>query len=181
MNTKLYWLFRDLWNKITFTFKKGRFSLSLSRNNTKKTRNVSFYVYKTIALQMIKAGLLCLLVLFSDRWLMCMTKLESFDHQVFLDIVIGGIGVAGVILGLYCSNITSMFSSKYTNAPESISNLYQRDNITNKCVQQLVGYITFCVFLLAVCIVQIAFSYITAIVLLLLTIRTIITFSFYAH
>lgn len=177
MNTKLYWIIRDRWIKVVFFAKKRWFSMTNKRYNEKKTKSFFFLILKTVILQSFKAGVMCLIVLFLDRLLLCFINQESLDHQFFLDIVIGGIGVAGVILGLYCSNMAAMFSSKYTNAPESINKLYQRDIITNKCVKQIIGYITFCLGLLAVCIAEIDFSFITVILILLLTIRTIITFS----
>lgn len=177
MNTKLYWIIRNWWIKFSFFLKKRWFSTTYKSYNEKKTKSFSFLIIKTVILQSLKAMLMCVIVLFLDHGLLCITKQESLDHQIFLDIVIGGIGVAGVILGLYCSNMASMFSSKYTNAPESINKLYQRDIVTNKCVKQIVSYITFCIALLAVCITEIDFSFITVVLLLLLTIRTIITFS----
>ena len=101
----------------------------------------------------------------------------ALPESILVDIVIGGIGVAGVILGLYCSNMTSVYSSKYTNAPATISSVFQRDVVTNRCIKQITGYIIFCVIILFGCLIGISFSYVSIIALLFLTIRMIITFS----
>ena len=177
MNTKLYWIIRDWWSKVAFFVKKSRFSASSKLYSAKKTTGFSGLILKTIFWQTIKAGVVCFFALCLDKIIMCITKQSTLNHQMFLDITIGGIGVAGVILGLYCSNMASIFSSKYTNAPESIKKLYQRDIVTNKCVRQITGYITLCVCFLAVCILKVDFSFVSIVLLLILTIRTIITFS----
>ena len=177
MDTKLYWIIRNWWKKLTFYLKKCWFSMTNKRYNEKKTKGFSFLILKTVFFQSIKAAFVCLITVLLDGILLCVTKQDALDPQIFVSIVIGGISVAGVILGLYCSNMASMFSSKYTNAPESINKLYQRDIVTNKCVKQIISYITFCIALLVVCIAKIDFSFVTVILLLLLTVRTIVTFS----
>lgn len=83
----------------------------------------------------------------------------TLSESILVDIVIGGIGVAGVILGLYCSNMTSVYSSKYTNAPVTISSAFQRDVVTNRCIKQITGYIIFCVIILFGRLIGISFSY----------------------
>ena len=177
MDTKLYWIIRNWWKSLTFYLKTCWFSMTNKRYNEKKTKSFSRLILKTVFFQSIKAAFMCLITVLLDGILLCVTKQKALDPQIFVSIVIGGISVAGVILGLYCSNMASMFSSKYTNAPESINKLYQRDIVTNKCVKQIISYITFCIALLVVCIAKIEFSCVTVILLLLLTVRMIVTFS----
>lgn len=177
MNTKIYWRLRYWWLKLTFCIKKFRYSILNKRYNAKKTNGIGVYILKMIVLRTLTSGALCIGALYLDKILMQMAKQCALDNKMFLDIVIGGIGVAGVILGLYCSNMSSTFSSKYTNAPESINRLFQRDIITNRCVKQIIGYITLCICILAVCIAEIDFYFATVTLLLFLTIRTIVTFS----
>lgn len=177
MNTRLYWLMRDFWLKLVFLIRKCIFIVMDKSYNRKKTQRFSRRIAKTVVKQTFKTVILCLIALALDRVLFRFAKCEPLDHQLFLDIVIGGIGVAGIILGLYCSNMASMFSSKYTNASERINRLYQADIVTNKCIKQILSYIAFCVCLLAVCILKIDFSGFTLCLLLYLTIRTTVTFS----
>ena len=37
-------------------------------------------------------------------------KTDALDHQLFLDTIIGGIGVAGVILGLYFQTLIELLT-----------------------------------------------------------------------
>lgn len=177
MNTKLYWILHSWWKSITFKFKKILYSIRYKYENKKRTKSFSLLILKMVLKKLVFACIICIASIQVDNILLNITKADALDHQLFLDIIIGGIGVAGVILGLYCSNMASIFSSKYTNAPESIIKLYQQDILTNKCIKQIVGYITLCVVMLVVCIAEIDFFYTTVTLLLILTIRTIITFS----
>ena len=177
INTKLYWLLYSWWKGITFKFKKILYSIRNKYENEKRTKSFSLLILKMVLKKLVFACIICIASIQVDNIFLNITKADALDHQLFLDIIIGGIGVAGVILGLYCSNMASIFSSKYTNAPESIIKLYQQDILTNKCIKQIVGYITICVVMLIVCIAEIDFFYTTVALLLILTIRTIITFS----
>jgi len=157
MNTKLYWLLRSWWKIVTFKIKKLLYSIRYKYENEKRTKIFSLLILKMIFKKLIFACIMCFISIQIDNILLNITKSDALDNQLFLDIIIGGIGVSGVILGLYCSNMASIFSSKYTNAPESIIQLYQQDILTNKCIKQIVGYITVCVVLLVVCIAEINF------------------------
>lgn len=177
MNTKLYWILCSWWDNLIFRIKKVLYSVRHKYENEKRTKSFSLLMLKMILKKLVFASVVCAVSIQIDKLILNIIKGTALDNQLFLDIIIGGIGVAGVILGLYCSNMASIFSSKYTNAPESISKLYQQDILTNKCIKQIVGYITLCIVLLVVCITKIDFYYATVCLLLFLTIRTIITFS----
>ena len=74
------------------------------------------------------------------------------DIGVVTAIIVGGMGIAGVILGLYCSSIASIYSQKYSSAPKSISDAFHRDIITNKSIKQITGFIAFGSLLLFECV-----------------------------
>ena len=177
MNTKLYWILHSWWKNIVFKFKKILYSIRYKLENKKRTKSFSWLILKMVFKKILLACIICIASILIDRIILNIIEADVLDHQLFLDIIIGGIGVAGVILGLYCSNMASIFSSKYTNAPESIIKLYQKDILTNKCIKQIIGYITICIVMLVVCISKIDFFYFSLALLLFLTIRTIITFS----
>lgn len=177
INIKLYWILRSWWRNIIFKIKKASYIVRRKYENQKRTKSFSLLILKMIIKKLALSSIICISFIQIDKLILDITKTAALDNQLFLDIVIGGIGVSGVILGLYCSNTISIFSSKYTNAPESISKLYQQDILTNKCIKQIVGYITLCIVLLVVCISKTDFYYATVGLLLFLTIRTIITFS----
>ncbi|MDD4029267.1 MAG: hypothetical protein PHX86_06140 [Caldisericia bacterium] len=74
---------------------------------------------------------------------------DSFD-TIISGYLIGSIGFAGLILGLYCTSITSIYSTKYVNAPRSLSNLFQEDIASNTSINKIVFYIIFSLLLLFV-------------------------------
>ncbi|MBS7216894.1 MAG: hypothetical protein KH032_06560 [[Clostridium] spiroforme] len=44
--------------------------------------------------------------------------------------------MSGVILGLYCSNISSVYSTRYSDA-------FQYDGLTVKCMNAIIGFIIY--------------------------------------
>lgn len=63
--------------------------------------------------------------------------------NIFADVIIAEVGVSGVILGLYCSNISSVYSTRYSNAPEKIAIAFQYDRLTVKCMNGIIGFIIY--------------------------------------
>ena len=104
--------------------------------------------------------------------------LESIDSSLFIDVVIGGIGVAGVILGLYCANISSIYATKYSDAPDTISRAFQNDRLTRKCIGSLIEYIVYGLTLIAETIVfEPPISWITVTITIMWSIMVIIAYS----
>ena len=104
-------------------------------------------------LQICSSLLLAFLLAKCDGFLMDRFSLKPLLPDIVKDINIGGMGIAGVILGLYCANIASIFSAKYSNVPQNLARLFQQDIVTNSCIKQIVGYIVFCTIILLECAV----------------------------
>lgn len=186
MSSKWYWIIRQKHRNLKFKIKRGFFAIGQRIDASERLASFSKMMLRTLMAQIainltLVAALYC-----GDRLLFSAVQILAENHavvitvlpeSVLVDIVIGGIGVAGVILGLYCSNMSSIYSSKYTNAPTTISSAFQQDVITNRCVKQITGYIVFCVILLFGCLLEVPFSYVSILVLLFLTVRMVITFS----
>ena len=186
MNSKWYWLIRQKCRNLKFQIKQAAFRLNERKESSERLSSFSRIVIRTLLVQVAINLVLVAVLYVGDKLLSAMEILAktqtdplvaTLSESILVDIVIGGIGVAGVILGLYCSNMTSVYSSKYTNAPATISSVFQRDVVTNRCIKQITGYIIFCVIILFGCLIGIFFSYVSIIALLFLTIRMIITFS----
>lgn len=186
MNSKWYWLIRQKYRNLKFQIKKAAFRLNERKESSERLSSFSRIVIRTLLVQVAINLVLVAVLYVGDKLLSAMEILAktqtdplvaTLSESILVDIVIGGIGVAGVILGLYCSNMTSVYSSKYTNAPATISLAFQRDVVTNRCIKQITGYIIFCVIILFGRLIGISFSYVSIIALLFLTIRMIITFS----
>ena len=69
------------------------------------------------------------------------------------------------------------FSAKYSNVPSDLETLYQRDVITNSCINQIIRYIVVCSIFLFECVFEQPLGIASIIVLLFLTVQMVITFS----
>lgn len=139
--------------------------------------HIQFDILKVVLWQIFLAIVFVLLLKKCDALLLSYLKLDSVSLDMFKDITIGGMGIAGVILGLYCANISSIFSAKYSNVPSDLATLYQRDVITNSCINQIIRYIVVCSIFLFECVFEQPLGIASIIVLLFLTVQMVITFS----
>ena len=161
MNSKWYWLIRQKCRNLKFQIKKAAFRLNERKESSERLSSFSRIVIRTLLVQVAINLVLVAVLYVGDKLLLSAMEIlaktqtdpliVALPESILVDIVIGGIGVAGVILGLYCSNMTSVYSSKYTNAPATISSVFQRDVVTNRCIKQITGYTIFCVIILFGC------------------------------
>lgn len=183
MNSELFWIAKRKLSQIKFVFNKTLFYIGRRLYRIRATSSFSFLLGKTLLSQITLNLIIASILYAGDTILNLMidniTTVDNitFDSNALMNIIVGGMGVAGVILGLYCTNMASIYSAKYTNAPNSISEKFQTDIITNKCVKQIVGYIILCLILLFECIIGINLDFVSIIALFILTIRMIVTFS----
>lgn len=177
MNTKLYWIMRRCVLNLVFKIKSGLFHLSERKDKIDQISPVHLNVIRTVAVQALKGVTIVYLLAKFDGVLLSQTNTAALDSDYFKDIVLGGLGIAGVILGLYCSNVASIFSATYTNAPKSLANTFRNDIVTNSCIKQIIGYIVICIVMLLECIAEVKLYWISILALLFLTLRMVITFS----
>lgn len=147
MNSKWYWLIRQKYRNLKFQIKKAAFRLNERKESSERLSSFSRIVIRTLLVQVAINLVLVAVLYVGDKLLLSAMEIlaktqtnplvATLSESILVDIVIGGIGVAGVILGLYCSNMTSVYSSKYTNAPVTISSAFQRDVVTNRCIKQI--------------------------------------------
>lgn len=177
MNKKLYWIIRQHALNVVFTAKKGLFHIIVQKDQADRILPLYFSVLKMAITQVFKGLFITWLITKLDAILLTKLKADAFNTDMFKDIVLGGMGIAGVILGLYCANVASIFTAKYTNAPQSLANTFRNDIVTNSCIKQIIGYIVICIIMLLECIVGTQLYWGIILVLLFLTIRMVITFS----
>lgn len=177
MNTRLYWTIKKIFQKIVFDTKRLIYVLKEKFSKQCKLLHIQFDILKVVLWQIFLAIVFVLLLKKCDALLLSYLKLDSVSLDMFKDITIGGMGIAGVILGLYCANISSIFSAKYSNVPSDLATLYQRDVITNSCINQIIRYIVVCSIFLFECVFKQPLGMASIIVLLFLTVQMVITFS----
>ncbi len=175
---KLRWALREHLRTALFKVRKILFRASRYKQNKMNEIPQNIGILKTMAIQLIWGGV----IVFTSRWmdslLMCFLKVENgFDLSIITPVIIGGMGMAGVILGLYCSNVSSVFSAKYSNASRAIVNSFREDPIIKKCIHQIVRYIIICLLFLLHCIIKWDMYWISTLVFLFTSIRTVVTFS----
>lgn len=186
MQSKLFWKIRMIRLNCQFLLHKIVYRVNCKIEDKKERASFTFSLSRIILLQTIKNLLVAGILLWGDSVLLSVLEEKaitagytpsSLNFEIATNVLLGGMGVAGVILGLYCSNITSTYSTKYANAPTNLATLFQRDAITNRCIQQIVGYIILCLILLGECLIHINISYISLVAILILTIRIVVIFS----
>ena len=177
MNKKLYWHIRYILKQIYFFAKKSAFCIQEKADNALLLFPLSKSVWWVLTTEVIKGLLYVWIVTSADASLLTKLGNESFKSDVFRDVVLGGMGIAGVILGLYCANLSSIFTATYTNAPRSLANAYQRDLVTNGCIRNSIRYIVICILFLLVCLVDMDVYWFASIFFLAMTLNVVITFS----
>ena len=70
-----------------------------------------------------------------------------------------------------------MYSARYINAPDNLSQLFKADLVSNKCIKQIIAYIILCLALLTASIFGMNLFVVAIVIVVVLTIRVVITFS----
>ena len=119
MNSKWYWLIRQKYRNLKFQIKKAAFRLNERKESSERLSSFSRIVIRTLLVQVAINLVLVAVLYVGDKLLLSAMEIfaktqtdpliAALSESILVDIVIGGIGVAGVILGLYCSNMTSVY------------------------------------------------------------------------
>lgn len=192
MHKEIYWKFKNTYIKYKLKVNSRKYRIlkkGLNRNSEKVYNKI---IVEDLIKQLIQSlGIVILLYLFDYLvrriininefiYFKKILKLKlniSLDNSFFTNTLIGSLGVAGVFLGLYYSNISSIFTEKYSNAPKEIRDLFTNELIINKNINNVTRYIIISIMILALNSIGISPWYITVIAMLVATVRVIITFS----
>lgn len=113
---------------------------------------------------------------FIDDMLISVFSLKTVKLEFFRDIIIAEVGVSGVILGLYCSNISSVYSTSYSNAPKEIAKAFQCDELTAKCMNSIISFIVYGSFVLIKLMLGYNVGWVTSCVLILWSLVVVISY-----
>jgi len=177
MNRNIYWRLRKIVKDIIFQVKKIIFRILDNTTVLGEYQSFRQMILKYSAIEILKGILIASIVLVFDHMLLKNQVLKTADKNIFCSSIIGGIGIAGVILGLYCSNIATIYSTRYANAPRNVSNAFQYDRLTRKCVSGIVDYIAFGFVILSAAMVKLEISWGVVIVSTLWSIAVIVSYS----
>lgn len=177
MNGKLYWKIRKKLLNWIFRLKRLGYGIISSAGSEKEYLSFWSTVIKYTLLIVVKTALIAFFVKKSETLLLSCDLLVPIEASTFMDAVIGGIGVAGVILGLYCANISSIYSAKYADAPKQISQAFQNDKLTQKCIKSLIEYIVFGLIVITEILLGSTLSWVTVVVVVIWSIAVIVSYS----
>lgn len=177
MNKKIFWKLRKNVLKIVFYIKRVLYRIIDFVSGNSEYRSFRGMVIKGSLLGTLKSAIFIIIVLWMDELVLKIGDVPIVDKNIFVPSVIGGISVAGVILGLYCANIASIYSLRYANAPGSIANAFQYDRLTRKCISGIVDYIIFGFLVIFVAMVESQISWAMVTVFILWSIAVIVSYS----
>ena len=177
MNCKLYWKIRSVFISIIFFFKSRHYRRIEKKDKRLLKKQLNKRITKTIIGQFCLSSVVVSFIVGIDHVIISNTEILSFDVDLYKELLLGGMGIAGVILGLYCANIASVFSAKYSNVPKRIAYDFQYDIITQSAIKEIIGYIVICTLTLILCIAEISLTWVSLSIIALLTIRMVVVFS----
>ena len=148
MNSGRYWKMRKLILNCIFKIKKIIYGCTNRIQHTKENRSFRDIVFVRFVSGALKALVLASIFRIIDIALSKNCLEFALNYNIFADVIIGELGVSGVILGLYCSNVSSVYSTSYSNAPKKIAIAFQYDRLTIKCINDIIGFITYGTFVL---------------------------------
>lgn len=144
----IYWKIRKILLNAVFYLKKNYYKISTRFGLEKNVLSAQRYVILEVPKQTVINLLLFAVTLWLDKLLGVKIESPSIDKTLISDILIAMVGIAGVFLGLYCSYIATVFSSKYVNVPQEISNLFRDDFINSKSIKAITNYIIYSIIML---------------------------------
>ena len=177
MNRKAYWKLRKIIKGIVFWGKKVIYHLLDKATGVGEYKFFRQMIIKYSTVEILKGITIAAIVLGLDHLFLKKQILQTVDETIFSPCIIGGMGIAGVILGLYCSNIATIYSTRYANAPRSIANAFQHDRLTRKCVSEIVDYIAFSFVILSATMMKLKISWGVVITSALWSVAVIVSYS----
>ena len=138
MNHKLYWKIRKILIRVVFFFRKQRYRRMEKKDKELLKKQLNKSIAKTILGRLLLSSLIVSIIVGIDHIIIANTELCGFDVDLYKELLLGGMGIAGVILGLYCANIASVFSAKYSNVPKQIASDFQYDIITQSAIKEII-------------------------------------------
>lgn len=149
MNHLLFWKLRHIKEKVLFAIKNIIYRASNGKNNAKLSFSIKRSLFKEVIKHLLLSAFLFFITVCIDRFaLFSLNNSIQIDKNLLSDILIAMVGVAGVFLGLYCSYISTIFSSKYANCPKEMSNLFENDFVTDKSIKSIVNYIIYSIIII---------------------------------
>ena len=176
MRTTIYWKIRKKILGLIFKIKKVCFTVDGKRQSAKEYKSFTQLLFVRFITGAVKGLLLALVLGLIDKIILEFGVNNISDNSILADVIIGELGVAGVILGLYCSNISSIYSTRYANAPEKIAIAFQYDKLTVRCLNAISGFIIYGTIILVELLLEYKVGWVSVGVLIIWSILVVLSF-----
>jgi len=177
MNKKMYWKIRKIILTVLFKCKSFVYrGIDFTEANI-EYKSFKALIFKKAFWGVLRGLLFAFVLLYLDGLLLKIKNTPIVDGNIVVNVVIGGISVAGVILGLYCANISSIYSMRYANAPKSIANAFQYDRLIRKCTSAIIDYIIFGFIIIVEVLLNLDISWATTLTTTIWSVIVIISYS----
>ena len=183
-----YYRLRNCINKKIYFFKNKHYQRIVKETFNKKKNKDKFNILRSF-IKNLKDSVIVLLLIFiieimlkliiqNINWKIINILKEhlTINQDMFSQFIICGIGVAGVFLALYYSNIATIYSSEYTNTISRIRKLFEYEISQNANLKKINTYIIQAVLILFSMMVGFPIWYIFVLYMIIKTIDIIITF-----
>lgn len=142
-----------IWNKFNSTLEKLKYQYNLRilkiknylYQKRKWFKSIRYYTelvekigWDIILFLLTSVGAIAVL-----EWLSLKFVIPGVSPDNFRDILIAGIGIAGVFIALYCSNIVSVFSARYLRAPNEVFQLFINSFTASAGIKVILYYMVF--------------------------------------
>ena len=181
MSKEAFWKVRAELSKGLFFLRKALFSVNSFIN--KQRTNIS--IQRTMVLQTIKKLILAAVLLF----VVCVldylifdilgviNPLSTLNQQILSDVLIAALSISGIFLGLYFSNMTSVYSSRYANAPAKVRQLFENEVVTSNSINDIILFIVISIVALLISMFGLVLKPISICFLFFLSIKNIVSFA----
>ena len=176
INKKLYFFKNKHYQRIvkeTFNKKKNKDKFNILRNFIK---NLKDSVIVLLLIFIIEIMLKLIIQNINWKIINILKEHLTINQDMFSQFIICGIGVAGVFLALYYSNIATIYSSEYTNTISRIRKLFEYEISQNANLKKINTYIIQAVLILFSMMVGFPIWYVFVLYMIIKTIDIIITF-----
>ena len=182
MNKELFWKVRAKLSKGLFSIKKTLYSsnsfIEKQRTNISIQRALVFQTVKKLILAVFLLFFACALDYLIFDKVGLNNPLSTLSQQILSDILIAALSISGIFLGLYFSNIATVFSSRYANAPASVRQLFENEVVTSNSINDIILFIVISIVALLISMFGLVLKPVAICFLFFLSIKNIVSFAY---
>lgn len=170
LNNKWYWRIRKQLQNLKFRVKLLIFKIMYYDKLNRRHKILIDYFLRVVGITFISYAFYLL-----DSILLQLIN-NTIDNSIFQNFVVAELGIFGVFLGLHCANIASIYSSKYSDAPNILSNAFRNDKKIAKGINSIINSIIYSTCILIEMLMGCDIGWITVVAFVLLSLKVVISY-----